>query len=109
MFKCDSCVATFLRKDNLLRHKKTHFTTRIPCRSCDKTFKYSSDVRRHEKNAHAWIQLIPSIFVPNDQAGPSNQGESHIRHNILNILVHKQKNINFKLITIGMNIDISYI
>ena len=52
MFKCQKCSCSFSRKDNLLRHIKTHKGERILCKLCDSSFKYSSALKRHEQNVH---------------------------------------------------------
>ena len=52
MYKCVKCVSAFTRKDNLVRHGKTHTGIRFPCAVCPSTFSYKSHLHRHHKNFH---------------------------------------------------------
>ncbi|XP_050059783.1 zinc finger protein 714-like [Aphis gossypii] len=98
MFKCEQCPLVFTRKDNLVRHGKTHTGIRFPCTICQSTFTYKTSLTKHLKNAHGiapsysqpasqpvrqsviqfapriapQIQITPQISVPDGSAGRSN-------------------------------------
>lgn len=52
MFKCDSCVMSFARKDVLARHHKTHGNIRFTCDKCPMVFTRKDALVRHDKNIH---------------------------------------------------------
>jgi uncharacterized C2H2 Zn-finger protein len=55
------CGQGFTRAFNLDVHRRTHSTERpFPCLSCDKAFKTSSNLYRHEKTAHASLAAKPA-------------------------------------------------
>ena len=60
MFKCNHCISTFNRRDNLTRHEKTHDGVRFPCVVCGKSFSYRYDCNRHLTNIHG--MCIAVIF-----------------------------------------------
>jgi len=61
MFKCDQCVSTFTRKDNLAAHQKKHDGVRFPCTICSKSFDKKSNLNRHIKNVHS-MYIIYILF-----------------------------------------------
>ncbi|XP_037674203.1 zinc finger protein 333 isoform X2 [Choloepus didactylus] len=47
-YACNSCEKSFRYSSDLIRHEKTHTTEKcFECQECRKAFKYSSNLRRH--------------------------------------------------------------
>lgn len=72
MFKCNKCVSLFNRKDNLLRHEKTHEGIRFPCTLCDNTFKYKPSLKRHEQTVHYTNNTLLLRTVPKKEVTKNN-------------------------------------
>ncbi len=58
MFKCEQCVSTFTRKDNLVTHQKKHSGVCVLCTICTKSFENKSNLNRHIKNVHGMYILL---------------------------------------------------
>jgi len=63
MFKCEQCPSTFTRKDNLVRHGKTHDGIRFTCTICASSFSVMSNLKRHEKNAHGMYTYLFLLLI----------------------------------------------
>uniref|UniRef100_A0A2S2PBA2 C2H2-type domain-containing protein n=1 Tax=Schizaphis graminum TaxID=13262 RepID=A0A2S2PBA2_SCHGA len=94
MFKCRQCVSTFTSKDNLVRHENTHEGIGFPCTISNSTFDNKTLLNKHMKNVHEVnciqpvqpnsndiLKTAPQVFVPDAQAGPSNQCQNAIISN----------------------------
>lgn len=62
MFNCNQCSSVFARKDNLVRHVKTHGGERFPCIVCGKLFTYKSNLNKHLRNVHG-MYIYYLIFL----------------------------------------------
>ena len=51
MYSCEYCTKPFIRKDNLLRHKREvhEWILRLECEKCEKKFKRKPDLERHKR------------------------------------------------------------
>lgn len=63
MYKCVKCVSAFTRKDNLMRHEKTHEGVRLPCTICTSTFKYKFHLKRHMKTVHGMHNILFILLI----------------------------------------------
>jgi len=63
MFNCGKCPAVFIRKYNLVRHKKTHDAVRLSCPSCILAFSDKSNLSRHMKIKHGMYRTFDILYI----------------------------------------------
>jgi len=63
MFKCEQCPLVLTRKDNLVRHGKTHTGIRFPRTICQSTLTYKTSPTKHLKNAHGMYTFLYLILI----------------------------------------------
>lgn len=66
MFNCETCSASFTRKDSLIRHQKKHEGVRFSCTMCISTFSRRSTRTRHMKNIHGMNKLYLIKYFSNN-------------------------------------------
>ncbi|XP_060850650.1 protein PF3D7_1417600-like isoform X2 [Rhopalosiphum padi] len=93
MFKCRMCLATFTSKKQLVRHENGYNGNSFPWEISNCTFSNKTHQNKHMKNVHVdciqpvqsnrndILKTAPQVFVPDAQAGPSNQRQNAIISN----------------------------
>ena len=63
-FMCQTCHKLFASKLYLKEHNKVHSSaTRYSCNTSNKSYKYRSSLRHHEKTRHLWLKWWAKLSI----------------------------------------------